>query len=685
MVENAEDKKPLLSETLDEDAGDLSTLPRQPAHVMPTTEVAGTPVHAQIAVAHVSVHDVDEHGNSALHYAVVSHSEACAKYLIDVGATVDLPTGDLKATPLHWACKQGRLDMVHRLIKEGASCQLKDAQGFNALHLAVHSSNSMLVLYLLYLDKVDVDVADAIGGHTALMWAAYQGQPMMCHLLLKFGANVHASDHTGLSPLHWAVVRGHRACIRKMLEYGADASAKDHSGKSVMDFVREKQLIPVWQRAVLEFDILAESKPELQSRIGAYSESAPSHMAKRTVNQIVYVLPFITLALALRCLVLFPWYMGLPMAALCFVGMHLLIIKKLLPIPHNEALWKTPYFSSIFQSSAFWVLVTWACVIVPDTAYMIVTHLIFMVSFFTAVYHFFIAVMADPGFIDNKPNRSEQQQVVWNLADDYKFDIRHFCVTCLIRKPVRSKHCKICNRCVAKFDHHCPWIYNCIGANNHRSFLIFVATMVIAIITFTALAFEYLITVSPMNYHESDGTCFLGKTLCGMFEFDTWTLSLTAWVLLQLSWSVFLLGVQLYQIAVATTTNESANAHRYEYLNEGAAIGGGTAGSDGPDPLLPLANGAAPAAHHHHGHGKGFLGMLPCIQLFAGARALHKHRRQQRNTRQRQTNPFDHGCVNNCLEFWTDDGSQQHGIDWHKVYTVQDVVHQYQSQDFPMA
>jgi hypothetical protein len=84
-------------------------------------------------------------------------------------------------------------------------------------------------------------------------------------------------------------------------------------------------------------------------------------------------------------------------------------------------------------------------------------------------YNLYKAAKIDPGVL--KQNQDQMNQTILKLVEKNEFSIEQFCSACIIRKPLRSKHCSECDRCVAKFDHHCPWVDNCIGQNNIRYFV----------------------------------------------------------------------------------------------------------------------------------------------------------------------------------------------------------------------
>ena len=48
-----------------------------------------------------------------------------------------------------------------------------------------------------------------------------------------------------------------------------------------------------------------------------------------------------------------------------------------------------------------------------------------------------------------------------------------YCDLCSVYQPPCAVHCPECNVCIEGYDHHCPWMGQCIGKKNFTSFMMF--------------------------------------------------------------------------------------------------------------------------------------------------------------------------------------------------------------------
>ena len=113
-------------------------------------------------------------------------------------------------------------------------------------------------------------------------------------------------------------------------------------------------------------------------------------------------------------------------------------------------------------------------------------HSKFMTLFIFSIFIFSLAqyltsystlVSIDPGFTKESNIDTEEQDI---------------CDKCKLAKPERTRHCSKCGRCVDLFDHHCPYVFNCVGKNSFPyffKFLVFSSLSALISVIHTPISF----------------------------------------------------------------------------------------------------------------------------------------------------------------------------------------------------
>lgn len=129
------------------------------------------------------------------------------------------------------------------------------------------------------------------------------------------------------------------------------------------------------------------------------------------------------------------------------------------------------------------------------------------------------ASIKDPGIIPRELLSSDQEDdfrvPLYKNVDINGITVRmKWCDTCKFYRPPRCSHCSICNNCIENFDHHCPWVDNCIGKRNYRYFFFFVFSLSIHIIS--VFAFSLLFVLEKKDDIRVAAVPIVIMVICGL-------------------------------------------------------------------------------------------------------------------------------------------------------------------------
>jgi len=427
----------------------------------------------------VQVEGRDSQGYSVLHQAARANVVEFLAPLLERFKQLKLSVDDnenlTKTTPLHLAVQAGDIQSAVALVDAGASPTARDVNGLDCLHIAAKNNHALLTFYFLK-HKISVNTRDN-HGRTPLHWAAYKDSGWVVSLLVKNGdIDLDAVDVSKSTALHYAAKCGKEEATRLLLEAGAIITPVNAAGQQPVDV------------AVDAANQLVASLLRVGARRGRQFV-APDLSDKPWARHVMFALPLVLLTSVSSTLARYGWFAW--QTACCF----LLVVVGLARV--QKYMWPERASRSRFPAGVCWATVTnwffvhWFLYIPALPDYML-EHCVVIALEVVLALTLAYSCESDPGVITSRGEFDSvaaiHAQVKQGLQES------QFCSLCEVRRPIRSRHCRLCGICIARYDHHCAWTDNCVGDNNHRIFVVFCITSNIILFWLQRLAYLYFCT-----------------------------------------------------------------------------------------------------------------------------------------------------------------------------------------------
>jgi len=256
----------LADAVMNKNAAAIKTLLAQKANVNAAQADGATALHwavnwddaalvDQLIKAGADVNATNRLGASPMYLACVNGSPAVIERLLSAGADPNKPLLTSKETPLMVAARTGKPEAVKLLLDRGAQPNAKESlRGTTALMWAAEQGHSDVVKLLasrgadlaaassVTIPKVgrgngdsdddDVRLGNAIGGLTALSFAAREGHLNTVRTLIEAGADVNQTTADKTSALDLAILNGNYELAIYLLNKGADPNIANNKGWS---------------------------------------------------------------------------------------------------------------------------------------------------------------------------------------------------------------------------------------------------------------------------------------------------------------------------------------------------------------------------------------------------------------------------------------------------------------------